>query len=1420
MNNRFRFIIACVCMTILILGTTETKIHAQGTGYAWLEFGTRDAIVARVGDPVFFDVVIRDASGDTIRNWDSVGQSIELHVVNSDAEHDTSLASWSDKPDDYTWLKITKDGSELVRLDPQRFLVDASAFEDGVVHLAFLSSKAESGTYVEGSPFVDSVISRSPPITRLPLDADHFLVAWTPQRTGDNASTFFLARPIELIITPRDRFTNTVTDSIDVAMHVNFQNEFSPVPGFNFPPFATPQRMSGEQKFHFLPDTSRVQGQSAGYVITAYVPKNFRISGKCDSFFVAKHPPHPFSLLSPDDGTGARIDRWDELISFRWEQPVPPDPYANIRITRDDPRTYADTLRYRIHFADADSLANEVVLEADSNGTAATFTCTMEVLGAIADTLSGIPDVQSFGMIYFIEATDGLNVTWSTPLDVTRPGNRITVWNAFADKGVAMQFPTAEPIHRIAGEAVDFMLLAVDSSGAVISDWNEMGRSTKLLVTQSEAERDTSERAWGEDPDGYSWARLEVEGMIIPPTSPGEYHIPKTLFVNGRASVKYTSSKAEEEVRLEVHPPNPRLNQTSPPIRWRPAAFDNILVDITWPHAGMRAVYLERPFELYIAARDRFLNPLEVETALHLDVRFPSEIVHDGDSTRRPLDTLLLVTGERRILLLSTIARNDSSAESRMQRIDIHSLADATVHDYDGPFAVLEHPPLPFGLTGPVDQTDYRLQSWYSEELYSWKQPLPPDPFSDIVISRFTGERSSDTLRYTVHMRREADARNALVFVSDDDGRAPRRMFTSDELHAIYQHFAGQDTAGAVDLLWYVDATDGLFTTRSNAVDSMHIGYRLRLTLRKPPEVKFISFPLAENTTARFTIDDGEELRGGDMRLSVTGSVDTLGYEWWKVVTSGAQTPIPALYRNDFDGLHVARESEGVLVDRLWLPARCAEGDSIPMGRVLATGTITFGDVTRTTVAVDYGAFGSWTYADSVGLLSVVQGSEVFRLAEIGTWLFPLEPKREQEQAVPFAPDDLLVYRMAGSGMPAWNYNIFRSGEEGKRAWVQNYPDKRGYLVFERVIDINKEGFLGVSFRVNDRGMLAEYDRSGEDSVELYPAFIPTDSTVILNNVAWSVGRRFDTIVLAAQCRAFELRRGNYYRVITDRFGEVFCTSASHLCLLSSAVVRDTAYNRDMPAVRWFDLCVGNRYQYGYYNGWSTKMQWTEIIADTLIDGERWYLFSGEGPLLGWLRSDSLGFFRRDMSTGGVELLFASRLNLGDLCRWGMVLDTTSVSVDGTMRRSMNSYEDGYGYGSGWHVRLLEGIGIRDFEMHAWEGTKDYVLTYAEVCGVRWGAITGIAETPEGLPASPTLTVAPQPIRGEGTVHISLPRAARVRISIHDMLGRECLTVGEGDAPAGVSSFSVSVAELSPGVYLMRLHTGAVTVLRQFLVVR
>jgi hypothetical protein len=52
------------------------------------------------------------------------------------------------------------------------------------------------------------------------------------------------------------------------------------------------------------------------------------------------------------------------------------------------------------------------------------------------------------------------------------------------------------------------------------------------------------------------------------------------------------------------------------------------------------------------------------------------------------------------------------------------------------------------------------------------------------------------------------------------------------------------------------------------------------------------------------------------------------------------------------------------------------------------------------------------------------------------------------------------------------------------------------------------------------------------------------------------------------------------------------------------------------------------------------------------------------------------------------------------------------------------------------------------------------------------------------------------------------------------MLGRERFVVGEGEVPAGSSTFAMSTTELEPGLYFICLHGDAATVVQRFLVLR
>ncbi len=82
----------------------------------------------------------------------------------------------------------------------------------------------------------------------------------------------------------------------------------------------------------------------------------------------------------------------------------------------------------------------------------------------------------------------------------------------------------------------------------------------------------------------------------------------------------------------------------------------------------------------------------------------------------------------------------------------------------------------------------------------------------------------------------------------------------------------------------------------------------------------------------------------------------------------------------------------------------------------------------------------------------------------------------------------------------------------------------------------------------------------------------------------------------------------------------------------------------------------------------------------------------------------------------------------------------------------------------------------------------------------------GTANEPEAPEVSATLSVHPNPVRGEATIGLTLVRSGYVRIVVYDVLGREVARIFEGELPGGVSAFSFPTARLPAAVYLVRVE--------------
>lgn len=813
-----------VCACLLLC--SGQSLRAQGQRGLELEFAGTDTITVPAGTAITFQLVARTAGGDVDTNWDLSGVYATLRVLNTTAESDTSTTSWNSRPAAFSWLAVTQLGIPLQSGPGHEFSVSPLTFNKGVITLKFISTKAERNVRIEILPAHDSVTAISPCINIVPGPPDNFLVDMT-EADASQPVRYFVNRPVEFVVTPRDEFLNTITDSTPVRFLPEIGFELDSIPGLPNP-YATGLSLHGPASFYLRPKLPRPPSGGKPQVLTAYKTGRWDILGAGEPFFYDVHPPNPFALTNLADLLHLKLPRPDNVERFTWERPSPPDPYTGIRVSAASQDLATDTVRYTIHFLDATTRSRTYSFDSDDDGLTPAFSRSHSGLADIIDSLSGIPDVPTFDVIWYVEATDGDWVTRSTSAGADSSGRRLKLTNEmYADKAVALHFPAPGPFTLDAGDELCFELQAQDTAHTIVEDWNAIGRDVTLLIRGTAVDADTSTRAWDGDTLGFSWSELTVRGQKLRPLRPGEFLVPHAIFENGRAPACYRTSKAENKLRIEISPLKTGWIQQSPEISWIPGVVDNLFVDITWPSAEANGVYVQRDYEVVLHVRDRFLNPVAEQIPVRLDFRYPDEVVAI-DSTVT-LDSVFNVMGTLPLRLLSTKTRGADTAQADMQEILMTHEGETATYSHRQSYSVLPHAPLPFSLYMPVDNYQITLFRTSYEEVFSWKRPQPPDPYTGIRLSRYSDSLASDDIRYRVYIVDEATLSSGLYFLSDDDGRQPQLTMTHGALIDVLQRIAGSTSARVLHLIWYVEATDGLYLTRSNVPPSGLPGYRLWL---------------------------------------------------------------------------------------------------------------------------------------------------------------------------------------------------------------------------------------------------------------------------------------------------------------------------------------------------------------------------------------------------------------------------------------------------------------------------------------------------------------------------------------------------------------------------------------------------------------
>ena len=71
-----------------------------------------------------------------------------------------------------------------------------------------------------------------------------------------------------------------------------------------------------------------------------------------------------------------------------------------------------------------------------------------------------------------------------------------------------------------------------------------------------------------------------------------------------------------------------------------------------------------------------------------------------------------------------------------------------------------------------------------------------------------------------------------------------------------------------------------------------------------------------------------------------------------------------------------------------------------------------------------------------------------------------------------------------------------------------------------------------------------------------------------------------------------------------------------------------------------------------------------------------------------------------------------------------------------------------------------------------------------------------------------TLSISPNPVRKDVNIRYTLPQSTKVTLSVYDVAGRLARTLVNSTQKPGSYQQSFNTANLSQGVYFVRLHTG------------
>lgn len=437
----------------------------------------------------------------------------------------------------------------------------------------------------------------------------------------------------------------------------------------------------------------------------------------------------------------------------------------------------------------------------------------------------------------------------------------LSIARAQGPAGIAFEFDSTASYTVEAGQTLQLGMRACDERQGTVENWDNIGKDVTLTVRGSLAETDTNTRSWNSRSRAFTWVyvkagdvELRLDSIRFVNSEPLLFYtIPKTVFVRGHATLFYSQSRADSGIVLSISPRWSFLRQDSPHLGFLPGPVENFLLEITSQTANANEVFLLRRYEVVVTPRDRYLNPQpDSMVSVLFSARFPNEFDQNQPGLDDVFGGSFDVQGPTPFMLAPRIARPDTTYDNNPERqwIAVRSVADSTIRGQSDEYSVLNHAPNPFSLLSPADETYMRLRRSTNEELFSWEEAQPKDPYHNIRISRFDSTATySDEVRYTVRIADAISLTRVHEYDSDNHGREPRWTARHYDLNAVILQQSGLPTTRKWHVVWYVEVTDGLYQTRSRPVSETQIGLRMTLDRYEYFEVPVESLPDSPATT-------------------------------------------------------------------------------------------------------------------------------------------------------------------------------------------------------------------------------------------------------------------------------------------------------------------------------------------------------------------------------------------------------------------------------------------------------------------------------------------------------------------------------------------------------------------------------------------